>query len=95
MNVGRDLKSVNGLRNFPGSKRLRFAMRDALQHGATKTGAIERARATLSKLASADYFDIVDADTFEPLDRLRPPAFAIGAARFGTTRLIDNVWIPA
>jgi pantoate--beta-alanine ligase len=79
----------------PSLQRAIVAMQDALQNGATKTGAIERARATLSKLASVDYFDIVDADTFEPLDRLRPPAFAIGAARFGTTRLIDNLWIPA
>jgi pantoate--beta-alanine ligase len=77
----------------PSLQRALLAMRDALQDGVSKAGAIERARATLSKLASADYFDIVDADTFDPLDRLRPPAFAIGAARFGNTRLIDNLWI--
>jgi len=42
-----------------------------------------------------DYVDAVDATTFEPIDTLRAPAFIIGSARFGTTRLIDNLWIAA
>jgi pantothenate synthetase len=70
-------------------------MRDALQGGATKAVALQRARAKLSSIASPDYFDVVDADTFEPLETLRPPAFAIAAVRFGNTRLIDNLWMPA
>lgn len=70
-------------------------MRDALQSGATKTVALERARAKLSSLARPDYFDLVDAETFEPLEKLRPPAFAIAAVRFGNTRLIDNLWMRA
>ena len=69
------------------------AMRDALERGAHKADAAAAARATLNALATPDYFDLVDADTFEPLDRLRPGAFVIGAARFGTTRLLDNLWI--
>lgn len=70
------------------------ALRDALVSGEPKPGAILRARAVLSPHAQLDYFDVVDADTFEPLETLRPPAFAIGAARFGTTRLLDNLWLP-
>jgi pantoate--beta-alanine ligase len=70
------------------------AMRDALSGGARKSEAIGVARETLGSLAVADYFDIVDADTFAPIDELRAPAFAIGAARFGTTRLLDNLWLP-
>jgi pantoate--beta-alanine ligase len=69
------------------------AMRDALESGASKPDAAASARATLSALATPDYFDLVDSDTFEPLERLRPGAFVIGAARFGTTRLLDNLWI--
>jgi pantoate--beta-alanine ligase len=69
------------------------AMRDALERGASKADAEAAARATLSALATPDYFDLVDADTFEPLEKLRPGAFVIGAARFGTTRLLDNLWI--
>jgi len=37
--------------------------------------------------------DVVDAETFEPLEKLRTPAFVVGAARFGRTRLIDNVLV--
>ena len=44
-------------------------------------------------LATPDYFDVVDAETFEPIDRLNGSAFVIGAARFGRTRLIDNLYV--
>jgi len=69
------------------------AMLAAIESGATKAEATELARATLSSLATPDYFDLVDADTFEPLEAVRGPAFVIGAARFGTTRLLDNLWV--
>lgn len=42
-----------------------------------------------------DYLDAVDMDTFAPLERLREPAFLIAAARFGSTRLLDNLMLPA
>jgi pantoate--beta-alanine ligase len=77
----------------PTLRRALMALRDALANGAGKDAAIASARATLSPLAASDYFDVVDADTFVPIDALRPPAFVIGAARFGTTRLLDNLWI--
>jgi pantoate--beta-alanine ligase len=70
------------------------ALREALENGASKAEAIDAAGSILSRNARLDYFDVVDADTFEPIETLRPPAFVIGAARFGTTRLLDNVWIP-
>jgi pantoate--beta-alanine ligase len=68
-------------------------LRDALERGASKVDAAAAARATLSALATPDYFDVVDADTFEPVEGLRAGTFVIGAARFGTTRLLDNLWI--
>jgi pantoate--beta-alanine ligase len=71
------------------------AMRDALERGTRKIDAARVARATLGRLASPDYFDVVDADTFAPLERLVAPAFVIGAARFGTTRLLDNLYVTA
>ncbi len=71
------------------------ALRDALADGATKAEAIDAAGAVLSTLARLDYYDVVDADTFEPIETLRPPAFVIAAARFGATRLLDNLWIPS
>ncbi|HTU82915.1 MAG TPA: pantoate--beta-alanine ligase [Candidatus Acidoferrales bacterium] len=69
------------------------AMREALERGEAREDAIAAGRARLSESAKLDYLDVVDADSFQPLERLRVPAFVIGAARFGTTRLIDNLWI--
>ncbi|MHB8139734.1 MAG: pantoate--beta-alanine ligase [Vulcanimicrobiaceae bacterium] len=68
-------------------------LRDRLQEGASKAEAIEEASAKLGSLARLEYLDVVDAQSFDALDALRPPAFVIGAARFGQTRLLDNLWI--
>ena len=64
-----------------------------LREGASKSAGIAAARARLDPAAQWDYLDVVDAETFEPIEALRPPAFVIGAARFGRTRLLDNLWI--
>jgi pantoate--beta-alanine ligase len=69
------------------------ALKSALENGTPKPVAIARASEELRSVATLDYFDVVDAHSFEPLDHLRPSAFVIGAARFGSTRLIDNIWI--
>jgi pantoate--beta-alanine ligase len=69
------------------------AMLDALERGASKGDAVAAGAAALSPSAAPDYLDVVDGETFEPIERLRAPAFVIGAARFGSTRLIDNLWI--
>ncbi len=41
-----------------------------------------------------DYLACVDAESFAPLAALRENCFVIAAARFGNTRLLDNVWLP-
>jgi len=69
------------------------AMRLLLHQGMTKEAALAQAKAILTPLAQLDYLDIVSANTFEPLSSLKVPAFIIGAARFGKTRLLDNLWI--
>jgi len=69
------------------------AVRLAMASGRSKADAIAAARTRLSPLAQLDYIDVVDANTFTPLETLSPPAFVIGAARFGSTRLLDNLWI--
>jgi len=43
--------------------------------------------------AALDYAEIVDADTFEPVSRLRGNCLALVAAFIGKTRLIDNAAI--
>jgi pantoate--beta-alanine ligase len=44
-------------------------------------------------LATVDYAELVDAETFEPAMRLRRAAFALLAVFLGSTRLIDNMLI--
>lgn len=44
-------------------------------------------------LASTDYAEIVDADTLEPVTRLRRSCLVLLAVFVGTTRLIDNLLI--
>lgn len=69
------------------------AVRLAMAAGRSKADAIAMGRSRLDPLARLEYLDLVDANTFTPIDALVPPAFVIGAARFGTTRLLDNLWI--
>jgi pantoate--beta-alanine ligase len=44
-------------------------------------------------LAEPDYVEIVDAETLEPVTRLRGACLAMFSVRFGATRLIDNLLI--
>ena len=67
--------------------------KEALQRGTGKADAMAAAMAELRSATSVDYIDVVDAQTFAPIETIRPPAFVIGAAHFGATRLIDNLWI--
>jgi pantoate--beta-alanine ligase len=44
-------------------------------------------------LATLDYAEIVDADSFEPVTRLARPCYAVLAVFIGKTRLIDNLYV--
>jgi pantoate--beta-alanine ligase len=44
-------------------------------------------------LAEADYVELVDSETLEPVTRLRSVCLALLAARIGPVRLIDNLLI--
>jgi pantoate--beta-alanine ligase len=46
-------------------------------------------------LATLEYADVCDPDTFEPLETLRAPALLALVARLGQARLIDNVLLRA
>jgi pantoate--beta-alanine ligase len=58
-------------------------------------------RATMAReigatpLARLDYATVVDDATFEVVETIGSPARALVAARFGTTRLIDNLRLPS
>jgi pantothenate synthetase len=42
-------------------------------------------------LCQTEYAAVVDADSFQPLDRLGGRVVLPVAARFGATRLLDNI----
>jgi pantoate--beta-alanine ligase len=44
-------------------------------------------------LAEPDYVELVDAETLEPVTRLRGACLALLAVRIGAVRLIDNLLI--
>ena len=46
-------------------------------------------------LANVDYAEVVDADTFEPIARIRGNCYVLLAVRIGKTRLIDNLFVEA
>lgn len=56
---------------------------------------IEAARAVLGNdgALEIDYVELVDAETFAPVDELRDGMLLLVAARVGETRLIDNTFI--
>ncbi len=78
-------------KDAPTLYRALLAAREALAGGSSKRDAIAAGTAALSKSARLEYLELVDAQSFAPLERLRPPALIVAAARFGTTRLIDNL----
>jgi pantoate--beta-alanine ligase len=62
--------------------------RDALRLTAAMREAIRS-----EPLADLDYAELVDAETLEPITRLRGMCLALLAVRIGTTRLLDNLLI--
>lgn len=71
-----------------------LAAEAALRGGASAADAREAGMARLRAPGRWQYLDVVDALTFEPIASLRPPAFVIGSALFGKTRLLDNLYYP-
>jgi len=71
------------------------AMLAALRNGAQISVARQAAQQALRAPGIWEYIDLVDSESFLPLAEFRRPAFIVGAARFGTTRLIDNLMVVA
>jgi len=63
-------------------------VRDALQLQTTL-----RRKLDCERLATVDYAEVVDSETFEPIMRLSKPCFVVLAVFIGKTRLIDNLYI--
>ncbi len=72
------------------------AARQRIKNGARAAGEIlEAVNSTIASepLAKLDYAELVDADSFERVDFLRNACILLLAARLGSTRLIDNMFI--
>jgi pantoate--beta-alanine ligase len=72
------------------------AARDAIAHGerdGARLVAVVRGVIDAEPRAAADYLEVVSADSFEPVARLRGTCLALLAVFFGGTRLLDNMLI--
>ena len=72
------------------------AARVAIERGerdALRLTAAMRENVRREPLAQLDYAEVVDAESLEPVTRLRRSCLALLAARFGATRLLDNLLI--
>jgi pantoate--beta-alanine ligase len=69
----------------------------AIAQGQEVAEALAKAREALAKAGfdPIDYVELRDAETLEPLAEARRPGRILAAARMGTTRLIDNLPVPA
>jgi pantoate--beta-alanine ligase len=85
----------------PEERNRALVLHDALRRVEQEFGGGERdARALISSAKEIlarepqirlDYYEIVDPDTLDPVERISHPALVAVAAYVGTTRLIDNV----
>ena len=67
---------------------LQNGTRDALSLQSAMRGVLEE-----ESRAKVDYAEIVDAQTFESLTHINRKAYVLIAAKFGETRLLDNVLV--
>lgn len=76
-----------------GLSRALFSARDAVARGERDPEALRSLMRNVMETAgvAVDYADIVNEETFEPVEELAPGALAIVAGRVGNTRLIDNL----
>lgn len=97
--------SSRNVRLTPPQRRAASVVPESLSRAESRVRAGERsAKAVLEEmramigvepLAQIDYVVLCDPETLRPLDRIEGPALIALAVRFGKTRLIDNLLIPA
>ncbi|HTV73959.1 MAG TPA: pantoate--beta-alanine ligase [Candidatus Acidoferrales bacterium] len=83
-------------RAAPSLYRALSAVRTAIAAGETDTVALRAHGAALIEPPLVlEYLAIVDPQTFAVQASAKPPAVIVGVARAGTTRLLDNLTVPA
>jgi pantoate--beta-alanine ligase len=96
LDLGVEIRAVETVREDDGlalSSRNAYLSPDERRRAATLHRALAARDPGLVE-GDVDYLAVVDADTFAEVEP-RPGALVIGAARFGSTRLIDNIRIEA
>lgn len=86
-----------GRRAAPALFRTLSALAETVADGTVDCGAAAGAAAgdlLAAGFSSVDYVAVCDAETLVPVDRVTGDARVFGAARLGTTRLIDNLPVP-
>jgi pantoate--beta-alanine ligase len=69
--------------------------REASKLAAVGSAEIARAEVAEEKSVRLDYFEIVDPQSLEPVENVTKGALVVVAAYIGSTRLIDNLTLPA
>lgn len=70
-----------------------LAAKDSKETSAKEVVDLVHKTISAAPLARIDYVDLVDAETLQPIDSVRPNALLAIAVYFGKTRLIDNILI--
>jgi pantoate--beta-alanine ligase len=72
-------------------RRALLAAKDSGRKSANEIVVLARKMISEAPLARIDYVDLVDAETLQPIDSLKPNSLLAVAVYFGKTRLIDNI----
>ena len=71
-----------------------LAAKDSGKKSANEVVDLARKIITEAPLARVDYVDLVDAETLQPIETIKPNSLLAVAVYFGKTRLIDNILLP-
>jgi pantoate--beta-alanine ligase len=72
-------------------RRALLAARDSNKKSAKEIVNLARQTISQAPLVRIDYVDLVDAETLQPIDSIKPNSLLAVAVYFGKTRLIDNI----
>ena len=75
------------------AKTIFAALKAGASAGSDRVSILAAAKATLHPLTRLEYLELVDSESFEILEQVRPGARLIIAAWVGSVRLIDNLLI--
>jgi pantoate--beta-alanine ligase len=79
-------------RRAPTLQRALRSLAEAVEAGERDVGVLQRRALAVIDSDGVEYLEVVDAQTLIPIERVgERPARALVAARYGATRLIDNV----